>query len=120
MRNRPGSPRPHLRSFLYDEIPRNGLRPFHLPVNRRSARWQAMGIATKSVWDGLPFNFGERRDSLIIRGMTATTEQDEGSTSAAERKLLIWRPVECPLMLYERRKSGHSARSCLCQQRTYV
>ena len=61
-RNRPGSHRPHLRPFLYDKIPWNGLGPFHLPVNRRSARRQALGIATKSHWDGLSFNPAERQD----------------------------------------------------------
>ena len=69
MRNRSGSPRSHLQPFLFDEIPRNGLRPFHLPVNHRSARWQALGVATKSLWDGLSFNSAERRGSLTILGI---------------------------------------------------
>ena len=60
--NRPGSHRPHLRPFLYDKIPRNGLGPFHLPLNHRSARRQALGIATKSLWDELFLNPSERRD----------------------------------------------------------
>jgi hypothetical protein len=63
MRNRPSSPQPHLRPFLYDKIPRNGPRPLHLSVNRRSAQREALGIATKSLWDDLPFNLAERRDS---------------------------------------------------------
>ena len=64
MRNRSGSRRPYLRPFLYDEIPRNGIGPFHLPVNRRGARRQAVGLAAKSFWYGLPFDLAERRTGL--------------------------------------------------------